>query len=130
MGILGGVDWGDVANPIVDNMSAVYGVVFALYIAFACLAMMNVMTGVFVEAALGIAKKDEDIYMVNHMKNLLAITDKDESGQISWDEFESQLDNPQMLEYFKCIDVDVSEGRTLFNILDPDETGVIPAEQF
>eukprot|EP00929_Paragymnodinium_shiwhaense_P118801 TRINITY_DN90707_c0_g1_i1.p1 TRINITY_DN90707_c0_g1~~TRINITY_DN90707_c0_g1_i1.p1 ORF type:complete len:1011 (+),score=253.99 TRINITY_DN90707_c0_g1_i1:137-3169(+) len=128
--ILGGIDWGDMANPLVSNLSAVYGLLFALYIAFACLAMMNVMTGVFVEAALNIAKKDEDSYMVNHLRMLLKVTDQDDNGVISWNEFADQLDNPSMIEYFKCIDVDIGEARSLFNILDQEETGYIPCDSF
>merc|ERR1740117_2552521 len=92
--------------------------------------MMNVMTGVFVEAALNIAKADEDAYMVTHMKNLLAVTDKDENGSISWEEFEEQLDNPAMMEYFKCIDVDICEARSLFDILDPEATDAIDSDRF
>merc|ERR1719393_81329 len=128
--ILGGMDWGDIANPLVAELSTVYGLVFVFYIIFAVLAMMNVMTGVFVEAALAISKRDEDVYMVNHMKQLLKVTDKDDSGDISWEEFEEQLDNPDMLEYFKCIDVDASEGRAIFCILDSEETGEIKSEDF
>jgi hypothetical protein len=128
--ILGGMDWGDMANPLVTHLSATYGIIFAAYIIFAVLAMMNVMTGVFVEAALNIAKADEDAYMVTHMKNLLKVTDQDESGSISWEEFEEQLDNPDMVEYFKCIDVDISEGRSLFDILDPEAEGQVEAEAF
>eukprot|EP00929_Paragymnodinium_shiwhaense_P026826 TRINITY_DN1586_c0_g1_i1.p1 TRINITY_DN1586_c0_g1~~TRINITY_DN1586_c0_g1_i1.p1 ORF type:complete len:731 (-),score=114.70 TRINITY_DN1586_c0_g1_i1:429-2621(-) len=128
--VLGGMDWGDVANPLTHEMSTVYGLVFAFYIIFAVLAMMNVMTGVFVEAALAISKRDEEVYMVNHMKQLLKITDVDDSGEVSWEEFQAQLDNPDMLEYFKCIDVDPSEGQNLFNILDVEETGSLDAAQF
>jgi len=124
------MDWGDMANPLVTHLSATYGIIFAGYIIFAILAMMNVMTGVFVEAALGIAKADEDAYMVTHMKNLLKVTDKDESGSISWEEFEEQLDNPAMMEYFKCIDVDITEGRSLFDILDPEAEGQIESDTF
>jgi len=128
--ILGGMDWGDIANPLTHEMSTVYGLVFAFYIIFACLAMMNVMTGVFVEAALQISKRDDEIYMVNHMKQLLKVTDIDDSGEVSWEEFEAQLDNPDMMEYFKCIEVDPSEGRNIFNILDSEETGCVESESF
>ena len=40
---------------------------------------------------------------------MLLLTDTDESGSILWAEFEAQLDNPCMLEYFKCIDIDPTE---------------------
>eukprot|EP00929_Paragymnodinium_shiwhaense_P105053 TRINITY_DN6993_c0_g1_i2.p1 TRINITY_DN6993_c0_g1~~TRINITY_DN6993_c0_g1_i2.p1 ORF type:complete len:794 (+),score=185.35 TRINITY_DN6993_c0_g1_i2:130-2511(+) len=128
--ILGGIDWGDLADPIVEEMSTVYGLIFAFYIAFSVLAMMNVMTGVFVEAALEIAKNDEDQYLTNHMNNLLKATDVDDTGLISWDAFAGQLHHPAMQEYFKSLNIDATDGRALFNILDVDEVGMLPAEDF
>merc|ERR1712048_847160 len=91
---------------------------------------MNVVTGVFVESALLIAKRDKDIYMVNSVRSLFAKTDDDASGTISWDEFEQKLDTPEMTEYFKMIDVDMSEARGIFSLLDIDKSGQIESEEF
>eukprot|EP00913_Durusdinium_trenchii_P003197 g2957.t1 len=61
----GGVDWNDLSLPL-EPISPIMSLIFALYIAFAVplfsrqtvLAMMNVVTGVFVESALGSARED------------------------------------------------------------------------
>ena len=44
-GITGGIDWNDLLEPLEEQISPWLAVVFVLYIAFAVLAMMNVVTG-------------------------------------------------------------------------------------
>jgi hypothetical protein len=58
--ITSGLDWEIVAQPLWDDVSPVHAVLFSLYIAFAVLALLNVITGVFVESALLHAKADKD----------------------------------------------------------------------
>mmetsp|Transcript_71542 Transcript_71542/g.130488 ORF Transcript_71542/g.130488 Transcript_71542/m.130488 type:complete len:137 (+) Transcript_71542:3-413(+) len=68
--------------------------------------------------------------MVNHMRALLKSTDVDNSGTITWDEFQGQLSNPQMVELFRSIDVDIKEARGLFDLLDMNDLGKITTDQF
>merc|ERR1711948_197480 len=56
----------------------------------------------------------------------------DEGGpeaQITWDAFKGKLHTPAMLDYFKTIDVDPSEGRGLFDLLDVDDSGTVDASE-
>lgn len=128
--ISGGVDWDGMVVPLMEDIHFVMGLVFSLYIAFALLAMMNVVTGVFVESALLSAKVDKDIYMVNHVRDLFAETDKAHTGYITLKDFESMLDHVQMQEYFKAMDLATSEAAGLFKLLDIDNDGHILAEEF
>merc|ERR1719498_1208064 len=52
------------------------------------------------------------------------------SGVMTWKTFESQLDKPNMQAYFRAIDVDPSEAKGLFRLLDLDGSGSIDAEEF
>merc|ERR1719199_1840014 len=52
------------------------------------------------------------------------------TGVMTWEMFESQLDKRNMQEYFRAIDVDPSEARGLFRLLDLDGSGAIDAEEF
>jgi len=128
--VTGGVDWQNVLDPLMHEISPWLGVLFTFYIAFVLLAMMNVVTGVFTETALLSAKKDKDIYMVNHVRDLFHSLDLDESGMITWNEIEAQMNTPEFQEYFKAIDVDVSEAQGLFKLLDLNDHGEISADDF
>eukprot|EP00443_Scrippsiella_acuminata_P101835 CAMPEP_0115603630 /NCGR_PEP_ID=MMETSP0272-20121206/16523_1 /TAXON_ID=71861 /ORGANISM="Scrippsiella trochoidea, Strain CCMP3099" /LENGTH=487 /DNA_ID=CAMNT_0003039151 /DNA_START=174 /DNA_END=1634 /DNA_ORIENTATION=+ len=126
--VTGGVDWQNVLDPLMHEISPWLGVLFTFYIAFVLLAMMNVVTGVFTETALLSAKKDKDIYMAI-MFDFHSL-DLDESGMITWNEIEAQMNTTEFQEYFKAIDVDVSEAQGLFKLLDLNDSGEISSEDF
>mmetsp|Transcript_62311 Transcript_62311/g.200895 ORF Transcript_62311/g.200895 Transcript_62311/m.200895 type:complete len:806 (+) Transcript_62311:139-2556(+) len=128
--IMGGIDWYIVVEPLVKHVSPALGIVYTLYVAFAVLAMMNVVTGVFVEASLKTAKEHHETFLLSHASNLFLASDLDRNGTVSWDEFESRLDDPHMQEFFKSIDVDVSEAQSVFHLLDVDDSGVLDLDQF
>lgn len=128
--ISNGIDWAVMVSPLTDHIHPMLGLMFVAYIVFSTLAVFNVVTGVFVETALASAKEDKDVYMVNHLRNIFMSSDANRDGTIDWEEFESQLDNKQFREYFKAIDVDISEARGIFRLLDASDTGQIDAEEF
>mmetsp|Transcript_30059 Transcript_30059/g.89176 ORF Transcript_30059/g.89176 Transcript_30059/m.89176 type:complete len:451 (-) Transcript_30059:102-1454(-) len=128
--IMGGVDWVNVVEPLLDQIHPLVGVAYSFYVAFAVLAMMNVVTGVFVEASLKTARDHHEAILLSSAGNLFQDSDMDESGHVTWKEFESRLDHPDMQEFFKSIDVDVSEAETVFHLMDMNEKGSLDVDQF
>merc|ERR1711988_480686 len=129
--IAGGVDWNDAVVPLASQISPVLVVSFCLYIIFMVLAFLNVTTGVFVEASLKSASADRDFFVINNVLEIF----KDQLGsgsctEMTWDSFVGQLNRPEMRAYFKAIDLDPSEARGLFRLLDMDDSGTIDAEEF
>merc|ERR1712232_847944 len=49
---------------------------------------------------------------------------------MTWEIFAQFLENPQMIEYFRNIDVDISEARGLFLLLDMNGSGTLNTEEF
>merc|ERR1719329_1002657 len=68
--------------------------------------------------------------MLQHMRSLFSWADTDKNGTLSWSEFERQLQNPNMEEFFASIDVDLSEAEGVFRLLDNDESGEIDLDEF
>ena len=68
------------------------------------------------------------------MKNVtIIISDSDfvlGRSQGDWELFESKLGTPQIQEFFMAIDVDQSEAKGLFHLLDLDHSGGVSAEEF
>ena len=58
--ISGGMDWQDMAQPLIDDVSPLMALVFSGYVAFSMLAMMNVITGIFVDNAKTYAQQDKE----------------------------------------------------------------------
>lgn len=126
--ISGGVDWNELVKPLANDWS--FGFVFTLYIAFATLVMLNLVTGIFVESAQMSIRDDKEIDLVNRVHELFISSDENRSGSITWQEFQKQLGSPQMEEYFKVVDLDVSEAKALFNLIDIRGTGEIQVDDF
>lgn len=129
-GMTGGVDWDDLIAPLMEEISPIIGIVFSLYIAFAVLAMMNVVTGIFVESALLTAKADKEAEIQRHVRTIFRTGDLNSDGMISWEEFHEAMSDPSLAKYFKVLDIDVNEARGLFLLLDTDESGQIDTEEF
>eukprot|EP00746_Dinoflagellata_sp_MGD_P154865 gnl/MRDRNA2_/MRDRNA2_85082_c0_seq1.p1 gnl/MRDRNA2_/MRDRNA2_85082_c0~~gnl/MRDRNA2_/MRDRNA2_85082_c0_seq1.p1 ORF type:complete len:657 (-),score=123.71 gnl/MRDRNA2_/MRDRNA2_85082_c0_seq1:18-1988(-) len=138
--ISGGADWGDLADPLILHISGMFAPVFVLYISFALFAVLNVVTGVFVESALASAQEDKDLVIqeeiakrdsyVHEVRDLFKEADQDGSGELSWPELEKHLHDPRVQAYFKALELDASEARGLFNLLDTDDTGTVSSDEF
>merc|ERR1712050_800627 len=102
---------------------------FIIYVAFAELAILNVVTGVFVDHVLVGAQRDQDLFLINNVRELFQKIGGVRM-EMNWQMFEGLLDTPQMKEAFKAINVDPSEARGLFKLLDMDNSGVVNAEEF
>lgn len=128
--VTGGIDWRDVSRPLSESISPLLSGLFCMYIAFTILAVMNVVTGVFVESALISAKNDQEVFLVNSMREFFMEAKGSEVGELSWDDFNRCLDTEQMKHFFKVIDVDTSEAHGIFRLLDLDKSGGVELEEF
>lgn len=132
--ISGGCDWGDALKPLYDDISPQMSILFSIYIAFVVFAVMNVITGVFVEAALDNAKKERDSVMLtmvrNFMQSILLDRQETKDATVTYEKFKAHLNDDWMQRYFKSIDLDVSEAKGLFSLLDIEGTGEVLAEDF
>jgi len=98
------------------------------FIAFAQFAMLNVITGVFVERALEEDAEEKDATMVGRLMDFLS--GSEHPGYLTWEEFEERLEEPAMQLYFKSVDLDPCEAKGLFVLLDADQSGRVEAEEF
>jgi len=130
MAITAGIDWQELCKPLMEQISPVMAPLFAIYIAFSLLAMLNVVTGVFVESVLKSQATDRDLFMVSNARELFQSLDGGMRAHMTWETFESKLDAPQMQAFLKAIDVDPSEARGLFKLLDLDGSGEVSADEF
>jgi len=129
----GGLDWSEVIAPVAalnQQLYAVLCILFSLFVAFALLALMNIVTGVFVETAMRKGREDEDHFLINNVRALFQNVYGDSANKITWEDFEAHLDEKVMQDYFLAIDVDRCEAQGVFQLLDISDKGYIDADEF
>jgi len=137
--ITGGEDWYRI-QQIINTSSAVYGVLFVLYIATMILGILNIITGIFVETTFSLAQMDRTIVTQNEMeknvrlmeglRELFEEFDEDESGSISWKEFEKNVCSPEVGAYLRALDLEATQVEGLFKLLDTDAEGTVDIDEF
>eukprot|EP00930_Biecheleria_cincta_P034109 TRINITY_DN23594_c0_g1_i1.p1 TRINITY_DN23594_c0_g1~~TRINITY_DN23594_c0_g1_i1.p1 ORF type:complete len:691 (+),score=110.23 TRINITY_DN23594_c0_g1_i1:52-2124(+) len=113
----GGMDWGGFANPLVKEIGWFSGIVFTFFISFTVFVIMNVVTGVFVDASTHSIREEKEKDLLTRLRESFEIADEDHSHTLTWKEFQKNMDHPRMKDYFKAVDLDPSASRNLFSIL-------------
>lgn len=137
--ISGGIDWGDVAQPLWE-LHMGYFLCFVLFVIVVTFGILNIVTGVFVEDAKGIANIDKDLVIQQHMderkaqaetlKTLFGNADTDDSGTLTREELESQLSSDEAAASLSFLDLDVREARAFYDLLDLDGDACVRSEDF
>lgn len=139
MSISGGVDWSEVAGPL----AAVHWSnrpMMILYVFFTMFALMNIITGIFVEFAVTSAHNDKDeviaeeVTITHHRtRELLRIfhmADTNEDGTISSMEFIKLMVRSDVRAILKSMGVEVSKAVGMFKLLDSEMKDALTPEEF
>jgi hypothetical protein len=137
--VTGGIDWGEGAEPLmVVGLHPIF--LYIVYVALTIFAVLNVVTSVFVQNATKLALQDHDLVIQEQLNDrqayiqaalgIFAEADSDGTGWITREQFERHLADPRVRAFFSCLELTGLEARRLFDMLDPDCSGVVNAEQF
>jgi len=139
MAMSGGEDWATILRTL-DGLPWEYRMLFLMFITFAVLALLNVVTAVFVGTAMQQSQADRDLIVqeelehkgdfVTLMQQVFDEIDTNSSGALSLDEFEKHIEDDKILAYLRTLEIDVSQVRTLFTLLDVDNTGEVDVDEF
>ncbi|CAL1137202.1 unnamed protein product [Cladocopium goreaui] len=141
MSMTGGQNWG----VFYEALKTVPGgevscILFILYVTFALFAVVNIVTGVFVDTALQSSKDDREVAVqdevehkksyLNHLRELFEAIDVSAEGMISRDTLQHAFKHETIVAYFNSLKIDAPDAKTLFDLLDYDQSGEIDLEEF
>merc|ERR1719191_1134375 len=135
----GGEDWGYMLHAL-EPLPWEYHLAFLVFVTFAILTLLNVVTAVFVEAAMQVSQNDKELVVLEEMESkgefismmqqVFEELDTNDSGALSMQEFEKHIEDEKLTAFLKSFDLDVSQVRTLFTLLDVDRTGEVDLDEF
>merc|ERR1712226_262951 len=90
--------------------------------------MTNILSSISMHQAMAISNEAHEDAMVEQINNVFHASKK---GQLTFQEFEHQLViHPEMKEIFKALNVDLSESKRMFKLLDDDDDGLVGYDEF
>jgi len=139
MCITGGVNWWEIQSAFMDA-STFCAVLFPVYVAVMILALLNIVTGVFVNDSIEVAQSDRELRTmallqrnedsINGLREMFKEIDTDKSGTISLDEFMTALENTKVRLTLEGLGVDTPNAVRLFETLDIDGDLQLEIDEF
>ena len=137
--VLGGRSWHEVCTPLFKVGWLPVALLF-IYISFVILAVLNVVTGVFVDNAFRAAEKQRGLAIQKEMDKKEQFTqeildsfcamDQDGSGDVTPEELGEMLDDSALSAYFRVLGFDIDDARRFIQLLDTDSNGSISIDEF
>mmetsp|Transcript_86770 Transcript_86770/g.165838 ORF Transcript_86770/g.165838 Transcript_86770/m.165838 type:complete len:706 (+) Transcript_86770:2-2119(+) len=135
----GGVDWVELLEAL-QPLSFEYRTALLIFVTFAIFALLNVVTAVFVETAMQRSQNDREMLVQQEMENKAEFVatmqqvfeelDTNNSGTLSKEEFEKQIQDENIMAYLSTLELDIDQVRTLLTLLDLDQNGEVDIEEF
>merc|ERR1712032_1292382 len=130
----GGDDW-QLYYVEVEKLGFSAAVVWFLFVVFTQVALMNILTGIFVESALQLADGDAQSQALKHeekslddaleLARLCREWDRDQSNLMSKAEFVKMSQSDEFSRYVRFIGLDISNITSFFDLIsDPEEKAV------
>jgi len=135
MAVSGGDDWSNIAAPFWE-FSTAYGYLFVVYVFIIVCGMLNIMNGVFVDAALLSSKSDADLVdameaeaMEETIKAAKAVF-KSIGNELTERQFQELLTKKTVKDFFRGLDMDIEEAKCFFTLLDVDSSHTLDLDEF
>jgi hypothetical protein len=137
--ISGGYDWMSVARPLQDIHSGCV-LLYLGFVFFVVFGLMNVLTGIFVDNTKAAAQQDNEVCLQMQMKNkeaysnqitaVLKEADTDNSGNLSYEELDTQLKCDHFVAKLEMLEMTPDESKAIFKLLDEKGTGEVAISSF
>lgn len=139
MTMSGGVDWADIWEAL-SPLPPEYQFAFLAFVTFSTMALLNVVTAVFVDNAMQRSQNDRELLVQQEMEQKMSYVttlqrvfeelDSNGSGTLTLNEFEKQIQDENILTYLSVLELDIDQVRILLPLLDLDQNGEVDIEEF
>jgi len=125
-----GRHWSDLLSPLYKYCSPWFALGFVLYVLLAILAMMNILTGIFVESAIQTAYHDSQKRVEEHIRRVFREQGLERGNMITYQELELLLASKTLSTSLVALEITEVQVMELFHLLDQDSDGTLDREGF
>merc|ERR1712136_570253 len=139
MCVLGGVSWWEIEEVWLE-VAPGYAVLLVLYQALMTLALLNIVTGIFVNDSIEAAQNDRDLkaiaererkaHFIQDATRIFQEMVTDSTTILSRKQFEQQFQRPMVRHLFSAMDMDATDAIKVFEALDVDGNGALEIDEF
>lgn len=129
----GGDDW-NVFYTVIQKTGSFNAAVFIVYTGFIEIAVMNILTGLFVESAMKLAQPDHDSRALEvcraenaqhrQLMRLCEELDKDGSGTLTKQEFSKNMNNGKLKYFLATLGLDIRDAERFFELLEDNSSEI------
>jgi len=113
---------------------------FVIFMAISSFGLLNIVVGVVVESTLSTSEKDDTKVkraqerdrqrVFDHLREIFESADEDGSGTLTLGEVQKAISKPEIYNKLKMIEFPVEDPKSIFMILDYDNTCELGIEEF
>jgi len=139
MAMSGGIDWWDVVKLLLE-INVAYCLIFVVFVCLTVIAALNIITGVFVNEGLAMARMDHDLRyqadlresraMAARLHNLFQTIVKHSHQSISMEEMKRALQREDVSTLFSVLGIEITDAAAFFDLLDQDHSGFVEIDEF
>jgi len=139
MAMAGGRSWGEYYH-FLSPIPLQYRFLFLAFLTFTIFAVLNIVTGVFVDSAMQANHECRQVIIheeldakkefLKDLRDLFHEMDQNGDGTITSEEFNHRLGDEKVIAYFKALKLDITDTQTLFQLLDTDESSEVDIQEF
>jgi len=137
--ILSGLSWGVLTDSML-RVDLIATLLLFFYLFFTIIAVLNIITGIFVENAVETAKSQQEVMVekeqalkqkcVEQLTQLFRQVDENASGIISLTELTECTRNPKAMAYLSALGLDEDDADKFLALLDDDGSGDVDLTEF
>eukprot|EP00927_Polykrikos_kofoidii_P009776 TRINITY_DN14099_c0_g2_i1.p1 TRINITY_DN14099_c0_g2~~TRINITY_DN14099_c0_g2_i1.p1 ORF type:complete len:353 (+),score=46.33 TRINITY_DN14099_c0_g2_i1:45-1061(+) len=130
--IAGGLDWHSVATILLDEVGIWAFLFMVVYVVFVVFALVNAVTGVFVDSALRSSEKAEYTLLASMAQNVFKQFSQSDEGDEVIDrlQFLDAMEGPTLRTFFANLDVNIDHPQMIFDLIDQSGSGTINVREF
>ncbi|CAE8618536.1 unnamed protein product [Polarella glacialis] len=124
----GGIDWTELAYPLMQEIDPMLAIVLCLHIAFSVMVVMNLVTGVLLTELKLLFLEDRQIQLIDQVKQVFKQAGEEDKEFLTWSEYCKLMDHASMRNVLEALTIDKAQAGMLFHLVEKSKDKEVTVE--